>query len=354
LLRISRVASAALGCLLAAQIAWLAAVPQPLPAGRAITAERIVMPTRPLADLPPVATLATEGHESASVRPTANVQIRVIGPGGDRIRGASVVASTVVSRQCALSDAEGLASLVTPADRPVALRITALGFEVSERTFTPAHASPEKLFETEVRLDRAAPLVGKLVDETGEGVANATVTFAPLSALDEAALAAGLPAAVKSDPDGTFMVLQAPRRGVVLRVEKAGFVTSEVVPGTEESLHVSMRRAAVIRGTVVDETGLPRVGIPIRLIDLDGLVGAEPVGPPVLTGPEGEFVLEGAPAGKRLVVRALLSGSPAVESAPLSAQVGESAHVPLTIPAAARPAAGSDRPARGAFDGRGR
>src|SRR5438874_1610077 len=111
---------------------------------------------------------------------------------------------------------------------------------------------------------------------------------------------ASIPAIV-SDDQGRFQFPSAPVGRHTVAATKPGFVRTTVTTTTADEVAIAMARAAVISGTVTDETGEPANGVSV-------MVGPPPAGdrppPPMFvatTDDTGQFRVSGIGSGKFLV-----------------------------------------------------
>ncbi len=110
---------------------------------------------------------------------------------------------------------------------------------------------------------------------------------------------------VYADDAGAF-AMPFPASAQTVRVAKSGYVPIDIVrPPAATPLTIVMRRAAIVRGRVVDGSGDPSVGVPVRLRGVpardqnaSASASPSPVASITETDDRGEFRFGGLPAGR--------------------------------------------------------
>ncbi len=181
---------------------------------------------------------------------------------------------------------------------------------------------------TTIQLGLRAGVVvrGRVLDEAGEAIAGASITpFGGVSL--------GRPQ--RSGDDGSFRVATS-RASPLVVVEAHGYVTHPVqvaVPSdaTEVEKDVTLARAAVVTGRVVDAHGRPVSGAQVKSVGKGGGMGVassflEPA--PTVTGASGRYVLTSVAPADDVHVMANRAGYVAGATGALKVEPGGSARAP--------------------------
>jgi protocatechuate 3,4-dioxygenase beta subunit len=178
---------------------------------------------------------------------------------------------------------------------PVHLAIRAAGFLTLQRAVRPPAEPPITL-----RLQPAAALAGRVVDEEGDPIAGARVDFRWQAALpEEPDRPVGIPVfrEARAGADGRFELRGVPLGTAQVSASAAGFVPREpfevVLPRPAQAgeLRVVLTRGAVLQGRVTNAAGEP---VPAVRVGLGGSSAA--------TDDDGLYWLEGAPPGHQEVL----------------------------------------------------
>lgn len=293
-----------------------------------------------------------------STRSAVTLRIRAVDETGAPLSGIRMLAKSAVSSNEAESDADGYASMVVPAGRPLTLAAAGRGFELIEMALPAQVRETERLFE----MHRTPPLRGRVVDEAGEPVIGAEVSLFAPRAVDFPMLQIAMPEAVETTSSGEFFIASAPRRGVLARARKPGYVPIESDLGSArgalpfgvndaaghldsrslvsppphpvetDALHLCLSRAGSIEGVVRDTSGRPVQRATVVLVDLDGFTGPAELRTTAETGNDGGFQMNEVPPGRRLAVR-VRAKSGHVDGEPITVAPCETAAVELTVPA---------------------
>ncbi len=251
--------------------------------------------------LPRTAPLAGRVVADASGEPIAGA---LVWPGFDPGRFAS-------------SDADGRFQLEAPPAERFWLQAEAAGF-------LPLVEHPAAGHELVLRLEPAAAVAGRVVDEAGRPVPGARLTAALRSHPDKRPAFRPDRAAGRavSDREGRFQLTGLhPAAGYELAVAKAGFHPSRAplepaAPGGgRPPLRVVLERSRAIHGRVVDAEDTPLAGVTVRLLEAAegrrrsprSLRAAPPDRWTTRTGAEGRFTLPDVPS-RRVDVAAYKEG----------------------------------------------
>jgi protocatechuate 3,4-dioxygenase beta subunit len=237
------------------------------------------------------------------LNPGARLAGRVVDPGGKAVPGAEVF----LTDQPAVEPARGSKpDAVTGRDGsfalddlqrgvPVHLFVQADGYLGKEvRGVRPPGSGPVL-----VRLEPAALLQGRVIDEAGEAVSGAEVGLTWQAVLeDDPRRSVGRPIerSAQSDAEGRFEIADAPRGEVRLTVRAQGFIPAEEPkltlprPGSAPELTFVLRRGARLEGRVATRSGKPVSGV--RIVVDPGAA---------FTDAEGLYVLDGLATGPQEV-----------------------------------------------------
>ncbi len=198
---------------------------------------------------------------------------------------------------------KALASGATRPDGTFAVAVPAAAGTAVRLAFSGATAVPrvlEALFDAggedagDVRLPRATPLAGRVVDERGGPVVGATVTLWPGGGRrpQDASPGRGVPQAATTKADGAFRFEAAGEEANRLRVEAPAFATLEREPvrGGALARPVTLVLGQVLRGTVtLADRRTPAAGALVRF------EGRTQTTRWVETRADGTFLVDGAP-----------------------------------------------------------
>jgi len=199
---------------------------------------------------------------------------------------------------------KALATAVSRADGTFAVVLAMPAGDAIHLSFAGGVAAPrrlERLFDSggedagDVRLSKAMPLAGRVVDERGGKVAGAIVTLWPGgggSLTRDVSPGVGEPQSAAVRPDGTFRFDTAADDGNRLRIEAPPFATQERQPVRSGALArpVTLAVGQVLRGTVtLADRRTPASG---ALVRFEGRTQTTRF---VETRSDGTFLLEGAP-----------------------------------------------------------
>lgn len=196
--------------------------------------------------------------------------------------------------------------------------------------------------ECEVRIvltGEGGALAGRVVDDAGRAVADATVLLTLPRALREARAETGErlppppPRLATTGDDGRFAVVGMPFGNCTVEACAAGWapvaVTADVLPGVSPEVELRLSRPASVRGTVVDVDGAAVRQAAVRWGSETSLAYGR-----TRTDAEGHYVLDGLPAG---AVQLSAAAGDASASAGLVLRSGESvrwdAQLERTLPA---------------------
>lgn len=271
-------------------------------------------------------------------RGATTLQLKIVNSNREPLAGAKIFVNSNVSAARAESGADGVASVVVPTGLPIFVRVALAKYEWQEFTISELN----KELRRDVELVRAAPLRGRITDETGEPVAGAEVSMVmKLLMTDEESrhLSAALPPVDVTDIRGNFTFPFAPRRGGFVRARKPGYVITEsdaaaanpanapsmndgfgkmpdpqrpepegeAAAGSAPDVHLCMTHGASIEGVVRDANGAVVGGCEVVVVDLDGFMGAQETPCAGRTAAGGFFQFTEVPAGRRVAVRAKTS-----------------------------------------------
>lgn len=179
---------------------------------------------------------------------------------------------------------------------PVHVVVRAAGFVTAQMQAVRPPAESPLL----IRLEPAAAVQGRVVDESGAPVMGARVELqwqAFLPEDPEHPIGDPILRAARSDAQGRFEMHDIPTGKVRLSAAAAGFAGSESLqvavprPAAAEELRLVLRRGAILQGRVTTATGEPVPGVRVGV----GGVGTS-------TGDDGSYRLEGAALGRQDVV----------------------------------------------------
>jgi protocatechuate 3,4-dioxygenase beta subunit len=196
-----------------------------------------------------------------------------------------------------------LASAASRADGTFAVTVAAAATDIVRLAFSGGPAAPRVLdavFEAigddagDVRLPKATPLAGRVVDGRGGPVVGATVSLWPGGERgpQDSSPGAGRLQSATTKADGTFRIDAAAAESNRLRVEAPGFATQEREPVRGGALvrPVTLALGQVLRGTVtLADRRTPAAGARVRF------EGRTETTRWVETRPDGTFLLDGAP-----------------------------------------------------------
>jgi protocatechuate 3,4-dioxygenase beta subunit len=226
-----------------------------------------------------------------------------------------------------------LASATSRADGSFAVALPGPPADVVRLAFSGGTAAPrilDDLFEAagddagDVRLPKAAPLAGRVVDERGGPVVGATVTLWPGGGRrpQDASPASGVPQSTTTKADGTFRFEAASEESNRLRVEAPAFATHERAPvrGGALARPVTLAVGQTLRGTVTfADRRTPAASALVRF------QGRTQTTRWVETRPDGTFLVDGAPREAGSLV------ADGGDRGRASAALGHGASEPLTI-----------------------
>ena len=193
----------------------------------------------------------------------------------------------------ATSRPDGTFAVGVPTGAATAVRLAFSGGTAAPRV-REALLDPAGEDAGDVRLARATPLAGRVVDERSGPVVGATVTLWPGGGRrpQDASPARGVPQAVTTKADGTFRFEAAGEESNRLRVEAPAFATQERQPvrGGALARPVTLALGQVRRGTVtLADRRTPAAGALVRF------EGRTQTTRWVEARPDGTFLLDGAP-----------------------------------------------------------
>jgi protocatechuate 3,4-dioxygenase beta subunit len=198
---------------------------------------------------------------------------------------------------------KALASAATRPDGTFAVAVPGAAGTAVRLGFSGGNAAPrvlEALFDAsgedtgDVRLPRATPLAGRVVDERGGPVVGATVTLWPGGGRrpQDTSPGSGVPQATTTKADGTFRFEVASEESNRLRAEAPAFATQEREPvrGGALARPLTLALGQVLRGTVtLADRRTPAAGALVRF------EGRTQTTRWVEARPDGTFLLDGAP-----------------------------------------------------------
>jgi hypothetical protein len=162
--------------------------------------------------------------------------------------------------------------------------------------------------EMEVRLKpvRYGTVAAKVLwGDTGEPVPGATVQVRlsrsswPRSPLPSAVTDAEGQATLEQVPTGRYTVLASPGApgpaGQIYAPARSDEV--EVLPGTAPEVTIRLPLAGSVSGTVTDDAGKPKEGVPVTAFPRDEALVSTVDGPATQSGPDGSFTLTGLSPG---------------------------------------------------------
>lgn len=264
----------------------------------------------------------------SSIAAARNVHGRVVdGTTGKPVPGARVWAEGA-SDSAVRTNRQGRYSLEVSSAAP-AVRAEAEGFLGA----SVALGAKERLRPLVLRPARSAQ--GRVLDPQGRPVPGAAVLIVSRSPTPKGLPRTEEPIEIKTDAEGRFHVPLLALGRIGLAVRARGFVPAAVDgltlatgKGIADLGTISLEAAARLAGRVVDPSERPVSEAQVRIEGGPG--GAEPQ---AVTGPAGQFVLEGLRAGETLSLRVSRAGYAAVNLDPITVPAEE----PVTV--VLRPAA---------------
>lgn len=282
----------------------------------------------------------------SAVRSVTTVLLTILNDGGFPVADANIFARTDVSSFESVSNDDGDAAVVVPAVRDISLTISAAGYEVLETLLSSKHYKTK----SEFRLQKLAPLRGRIVDAAGEPISGADVFFVASREIDAERFQSILPPTIVSDSNGDFEFPHAPREAVKLRIRKPGYVGIESGPGElslsknvndefQQSsagaaaaiLHFCLAPAAAIEGFIMDSRGQALAQCSLVVVDFDHPDGPSATLCTCVSSPAGFYRLNEVPPGRRVAVRALTSNGH-VDSEIVSIPASETRELQIRIP----------------------
>jgi hypothetical protein len=256
---------------------------------------------------------------SSTAQQTAAQQIRgkIIGVGGGPVQGEIMLVQRGRSVRVATyrTDTQGSFSFSATPGPGTLLIARAEGYVSSEKEWSPALSRGPVQFV----LFPSGSVSGRVVDESGAGIAGATVRVSYPGEPRSFWFGQEVGEAI-SDASGNFTVpLVARGRRFVLQAESPDRLPSSAVPltaGTAELGGITLilaRKGQAVRGKVLDMAGLPVAGASVRL----RLLGGSPeltaedrqsvafghyVNKLTRTGQDGSYEFTAVPSGRVLVV----------------------------------------------------
>ena len=127
-------------------------------------------------------------------------------------------------------------------------------------------AKAEADYSTVFRLKRAHDFEGTVTDEEGRPLEGVLVTIADISSPYTALWHASEKPSIRTDADGRFRIAAVPMDAGRVILEKAGYGTV-VFPGIvlKKPWEITLQKAAVITGSILDQDGKPRQGMRVAL-----------------------------------------------------------------------------------------
>lgn len=199
------------------------------------------------------------------LRPAATVRVKVV-----TVMGAPVANSTVelrgLSYETAMTDGEGFAAFTNTPSGRYRIAATAPGFAPTfSRVMVPR---TKGVFEREVKLRKGAPVSGRVVDESGNPVAEAVVAFGSVSSWG---MRAGRRDAFVTKKDGKFEFAALPSGSFRFRTRHPKFAPGSsdliVLDGktAKTGVEIVVETGGVIAGKVVDKAGEPVAYAQVRV-----------------------------------------------------------------------------------------
>ncbi|MEZ4365786.1 MAG: carboxypeptidase-like regulatory domain-containing protein [Kofleriaceae bacterium] len=270
---------------------------------------------------------ATSDPVILTLRPAAKAQVRVVGDGGAAVAGATVELRGV-DLQTGTTGDDGVVGFATVVPGRYDVVAWAPGYA---KGYAGAGISGERNDLT-VALVRGAPVSGRVVTDTGQPVAGATVSYGGVSEWRTQADPRRDGAITDARGDFRFEALGAGSMRFVARDATHAPGTSEIVTldgrTPRDGVIVTMAAGARVRGTVVDASGAPVAGARVRLgVATRSIVGEAPR--QAYSDAQGRFELAGLPRKPLRAVAMHEAGASATVD--VDAQAGDVDDVVLTI-----------------------
>lgn len=283
----------------------------------------------------PVTTQLTADSEPVILRLRAagSLTVTVVDAAtGEGISGAAVElrASLVIA---AKTDGDGVASLSGIGQQWYVLNVSASGYAPNASMFDLA-GDPSVAQRRTVEMLRGAPVSGRVVDESGKGVAGARVIADPAS--EPFPVVDPRRDGVTTDGEGNWRLpaVGAGTYRFVATHAKYAPGTSAPAPldGTNErsGVEIVMQTGVTLSGTVKTSDGEPAAGASVRVAEAGGGLAWHMLRE-VTTGADGTFSIDGLPPRRIDLVAAHDAGSSAITELDLDGKTTESVELVLDI-----------------------